>query len=478
MFVRTVLLLLALHYVLLCADAQTVAVPIKRITTSKKKILTRPFATIPKYKGKPSKIVSLTSWAGSLYVCTSVSGGLIYKVSSKGKVTLFLDVLKALRSNRRTLNTENFIHGGVRDIAFHPSHARNGLFYVSLTEDVRKPLPGSQYLSRPGKSVKTDSVVVEWKVAKSGAPIVNSLRTVIRIGFPSFDHTVNQITFSGANLYISHGDGSSENAAKKGGQGNDGLGKILRINPLRKGSKPYSVPASNPYLKNGKLKNELYAIGFHNPHNLCFSKSRGDLFVADTGRDNFEEINVVRAGRNYGWPAREGHYVHLASGGVGVGIGVKGLPTNDAKNGYTYPNAILPHFGKRGAKVIGQSIVAGCPIENSSDLRGLLLYSNFPTDGAVYSSTLAQLRAAKTSGAPKALRYAASFRMSILYDHDGNPKTKPKALPDLRAVVRRDLGEPALERVDMRFGAGGRGEIYWSSKSNGRIYIISNSVPK
>lgn len=459
------------------ASAQTVTVPVKRIKAGSVKIMTRRFAQLPRYNGKPSKIVSMTAQGDSLYVSTSVSGGRIYKVSKTGAVSLWFDVLAAMKKKGRKLNMDNFIHGGVRSIAFHPRYKANGLFYVALMEDRKGAVPLSRYLSRPPVSVKTDSVVMEWKVIK-GRPSATTMREVIRIGIPSFDHTINQLAFQGLYLYIGHGDGSAENAAKKGGQDNDGLGKILRINPLRKGKKPYSIPGTNPYAKSGKFKGEIYARGFHNPLSFCFSKVKRDLFAADTGRDNFEEINIVRAGRNYGWPAREGHYVHMPTGGVGVGVGAKPLPKKDAAQGYDYPNAVVPHFGKRGAKVIGQSVASACPIENKSALKGLLLYCNFPMDGAVYYAKLADLRKAKTRGAPGGLSYATTRRASVLYDHDGLAKTPMLKMPDLRSVVRRDLKLPKQERVDMRYGAGSKGEIYWSSKATGRIYLITNSVAK
>lgn len=447
----------------------------KPIINGNRAILTRKFAKIPDYANKPAKIVGITSFGADLYVCTSVSGGRIYKVSNKGQVSLWFDVAKALLRKGRRLDVSNQIEGGVRSIAFHSNYRKNGLFYVSLMERQTKPLSTYKFFSRPPRPVKVHSVVLEWSVnSKSKQPNPASLREVFRIAFPNYFHVIKQLEFRGSFLYITHGDGAPDRAANKGGQGNDGLGKIIRINPLRKGKQPYTVPGSNPFSRNPRFKSEIYALGFHNPHNLCFSRG-GQLFVADTGGDNVEEINLVRPGGNYGWPLREGHFVRLQRGGVITGVAP--LPKDDAKFNFIYPNAVLGHNGRRGSKLIGQSIAGSCPIENTSPLRGLYLYSNFPTDGALYYSTLASLRGAKTKGPPASLRWATTFKARILYDHDRNPRTKPLALPNLRAVIQTEPGLKNKERVDMRFGRGSRGEIYWSSKQSGWIYLITNSVP-
>lgn len=72
----------------------------------------RQFAKIPDFHHEPSRIVGMTSWKHSLYVCTSTSGGRIYRVSPHGNVTLWFDVKEAMqRYHRRIVFHEKF-HGG------------------------------------------------------------------------------------------------------------------------------------------------------------------------------------------------------------------------------------------------------------------------------------------------------------------------------------------------------------------------------
>ncbi|MGE2832747.1 PQQ-dependent sugar dehydrogenase [Mycobacterium sp. SMC-4] len=75
-------------------------------------------------------------------------------------------------------------------------------------------------------------------------------------------------------------------------------GKILRLNP------DGSVPTDNPALGDGALP-LIYAYGLRNPFRLTFAPT-GQLLVADVGQSSWEELNLVTAGANYGWPGAEG----------------------------------------------------------------------------------------------------------------------------------------------------------------------------
>lgn len=460
---------------LLCPILGAVKVESNPIFPGTYDIETRKFARIPNFKGVPPKIVGIVPYADDLFVTTSVSGGRIWKASPSGAVRLWFDVSKSLfRTLSRRIDVRSKAHGGVRGLAFHPRHEQNGLFYVSLVE-TRAPKVNYTYLSAPEAAKSADSVVYEWKVdLVSRKPIPEEIREVIRIAMPVLDHPIKQIAFRGSLLYIAHGDASEQSATTGGGLKNDALGKILRINPLRRGQRPYIVPKSNPFVGKAKYLDEIFAVGFRNPHNLCFSR-RGELFVADAGRDNVEEINIVYPGENYGWAMREGHFVHLPRGGVGTGI--KPLPPNDAKFRFRYPVAVLKHTGEKGKEFVGQAIAGGCPIENGSPLHGLLLYANFPTNGNLYYSKLKDMRRAVTRGNPKFLTVAPTFRANILYDHDKKKRTPPKNVSSLIEVIHLDKRWANAKRADVRFGKGSDGTIYWSSKTTGWIYVITNSRP-
>lgn len=332
-----------------------------------------------------------------------------------------------------------------------------------------------KYISDVPDHIDADSVVIEYTYnPDTKRPVWDSYRNLFRVGMPVYDHPIKQIAFDKFYLYIAHGDGSVQSATAGGGQRNDALGKILRISPLEFGSLPYTAPTSNPFRTDPKMKNEVWAFGFRNPHTICFSKD-GTLYAVDAGRSNAEEINIVLPGKNYGWSAREGTFVHA---GGGLVSGIRPLPADDAKNGYEYPVAQVGHEGEFRAGFIGQAIAGGCPIENGSPMSGNYFYTDFPESGKLYYSTVSEMKKAVTRGPPGKLTQARTRQVvNILYDHDNNPKTPPKTFPTLGAVMRSEPGLTDESRVDVRLGRGPNGEMYWSSKKSGRVYLFTSSLP-
>ena len=101
-------------------------------------------------------------------------------------------------------------------------------------------------------------------------------------------------------LYISTGDASAARQA----QDPDLLpGKMLRIDVSR--GDPYAIPPDNPYA-NGGGRGEVYAIGLRNPWTWTFDRETGEIWLGDVGNSEWEEVNRIRKGGNYGWPVREG----------------------------------------------------------------------------------------------------------------------------------------------------------------------------
>uniref|UniRef100_A0A7S3YDA8 Glucose/Sorbosone dehydrogenase domain-containing protein n=1 Tax=Lotharella globosa TaxID=91324 RepID=A0A7S3YDA8_9EUKA len=432
----------------------------------------RKFSQIPDYNGRYSRIVSISEFSGDLYVTTEISGGLIYKIDQWGTASLFFDVANAMvQSVNRTMDTTSFIHGGLRSVAFHPDYATNGKFYTSIMET--RPPNGTNvtYLSDDPNPVGADSVLIEW-TSNNGVPNPLSYRQVFRVGMPVYEHPIKQIKFYGNNLYVTHGDGSVQSSVVGGGQANDALGKILRINPLQSGSQPYTIPSDNPFVGNPAFLDEIYALGFNNPHHLCFSKS-GELIVADAGRDNVEEINVITNGGNYGWPEREGTFVHLDVGGLLTGVAP--LWANESYYNFTYPVAQVGHEGQLGDGYVGQAIAGGCPVENDSPLDGRYFYSDFPLTGKLYYSYMSDIRKAVVRGSPSELSQAPTYQAKIFFDHDNDTSTPAIEYANLGDIVKAEINN-ANSRADVRFGRGPNGELYWSSKRSGAVYLITNSV--
>ena len=427
--------------------------------------------------GRQPRINDLFHANGRLYALVE-EDGLIYDVTDGRAPVVWLDVAAAVRAaTGRELDTNNRFHGGLRSAAFHPDFLANGKLYTSLMEE--RPTSGAAhtYLSDVADGIDADSVLVEWTVdPRSMVADTDSYREVFRVGMPEYDHPIKQIEFDPSAgrgdadyglLYIGHGDGSVASLTARGGRRDDALGKVLRIDPLAAGDRPYRVPSDNPFVGDASMLDEVYSIGHRNPHHLSFAED-GTLLVADVGRDNVDEINLVLPGRDYGWAEREGAYVQRPSGGILSGIGR--LPADDAANGFTYPVAVYPHEGRPGESFVTRAIVGGPVMRSESGGEPFYLYTEFARTGDILYSRLGDIRAAVTRGAPAALTHAITRRASIRLDTDGDPATPPVPQASLRAIVGFDPRYDGSGRVDDRFGTDAEGNLYIMNKRNGLIY--------
>lgn len=200
----------------------------------------------------------------------------------------FLDI-----SSRVTAGGEQ----GLLGLAFAPNYAKSGLFYVYFTR-------------RDGKQE-----VAEFKRATSDRANAGSIRSVLVMDDPEGNHNGGQLNFGPDGLlYIGTGDGGGggDQHGTIGNAQNLGslLGKILRIDPRRSGSKAYSVPASNPFVGRAGARREIYSYGLRNPWRFSFDRVAGDLIIGDVGESAVEEIDfttIAQArGGNFGWRVREG----------------------------------------------------------------------------------------------------------------------------------------------------------------------------
>ena len=185
---------------------------------------------------------------------------------------------------------------GLLSMAFPPGFASRKHFYVNYT---RTP-DGATVVARYRVSVGNTN---------AGDP--TSEEVVLTIPQPFTNHNGGQLAFGpDNNLYIGMGDGGG-GGDPQGNAQNPGtfLGKLLRID-VESGATPYGVPGDNPFLQSAGFLPEIWAVGLRNPWRFSFDRGTGDLYIADVGQNNFEEIDVQSAGnpggQNYGWNIMEG----------------------------------------------------------------------------------------------------------------------------------------------------------------------------
>ncbi len=207
-----------------------------------------------------------------------------------------------------TVNTTPFLNisgqisnGGERGLlglAFHPDYENNGYFFVNYT----KP-NGDTQVSR----FSVDAGNPDLANVNSELPIIDYIQ-------PFSNHNGGNLAFGpDGYLYISSGDGGSGGDPGDRAQNiSSPLGKLLRIdvdNPS--GGNNYGIPADNPFVGNPDAREEIWAYGLRNPWRFSFDLTENNLWIADVGQGNWEEINrvsVTEAGINYGWRCYEGNH--------------------------------------------------------------------------------------------------------------------------------------------------------------------------
>jgi len=182
---------------------------------------------------------------------------------------------------------------GLLGLAFHPQFVANGRFFVDYT--------------RPGDGA---TVIAEYQATGDPTTTAASERVLLTIAQPFANHNGGMLAFGpDGYLYIGMGDGGSANDPGNRAQNiSELLGKILRIDiDHPSGTLSYSSPPGNPFVGATPGRDEIYVVGMRNPWRFSFDRATGALYVADVGQGAFEEIDLVTAGRNYGWRVYEGN---------------------------------------------------------------------------------------------------------------------------------------------------------------------------
>jgi glucose/sorbosone dehydrogenase len=182
---------------------------------------------------------------------------------------------------------------GLLGLAFHPSYASNGYFYVYYTRGNGDVII-ARYTATPPSS----------NVANVNPEVI--LKTISHQ--QASNHNGGQLQFGpDGYLYAAVGDGGTQGDPENDAQRLDSLlGKILRLD-VDAGS-PY-IPPTNPFVGQIGAMGEIWALGLRNPWRFSFDRLTGDMFIGDVGLSTREEIDFQPAGvgsLNYCWRRYEG----------------------------------------------------------------------------------------------------------------------------------------------------------------------------
>ena len=235
---------------------------------------------------------------------------------------------------------------GLLSLAFPPDYLETRAFYVWYTN-----LDGDTVLER----YYTSAEDVHIADADSG-------EVILEVAQPFPEHNGGRLRFGADGmLYLGLGDGGGSFDPENNAQSGDTLlGKLIRID-VDPSNITYAIPPDNPFVGDDGVLDEIWAMGLRNPWRTSFDRDTGDLFIADVGADDTEEINFQSVGssggENYGWAIMEGSQC------VEAGCDQTGL---------TLPVAEYSH--DEGCSVTGGEVYRGGVYP---DLMGTYLFGDF-----------------------------------------------------------------------------------------------------
>ncbi len=199
--------------------------------------------------------------------------------------------------------------GGLLGIALHPNYAENRLIYLSYAE----------------KDPNADGHRTAVARFKDEGGKLTGMEVVFRGDtVRSRHHFGSRIVFGAdGKMYVSIGDRGRQDTA----QDLNGLnGKVFRLND------DGTVPADNPFVGKQGVRPEIFTYGNRNPQGMAMQPGTGAIWSVEHGPQGGDEINLMRAGVNYGWPV----ITYGRTYGLGLPIG-----EGTAKEGMEQPRA---HF--------------------------------------------------------------------------------------------------------------------------------------
>ena len=274
---------------------------------------------------------------------------------------LIMDLVTGAVDPTPFLTVPDVANEGLQGLAFHPLYEFNGHLYVYYQAD----LPLRSVVERYTRSA-----------VDPGLADPASAQTVIEIAQPATNHNGGWIGFGpDGYLYLPMGDGGGGCDPDDNGQ-NTGtlLGSLMRLDVDRDdfpadADRNYAIPPDNPFVGQAGL-DEIWSYGLRNPFRSSFDRLTGDLYMADVGQRDREEINFQPAastgGENWGWDLREGF---IATPDVGACAGGE-LP------GRADPIYDYQHLPDQSFSVTGGYVYRG-PDGPAGELTGRYFFGDF-----------------------------------------------------------------------------------------------------
>lgn len=171
--------------------------------------------------------------------------------------------------------------GGLMDIILHPNYRENGWIYFSYASSTGEGSGGNTTIAR---AKLKDNALVNFEVLYKAEP--NSRRG---------QHFGSRLVFDNDGfLYFTIGDRGDRDVNPQNITRD--CGKVYRLKD------DGSIPNDNPFVNKASAKKAIYSYGHRNPQGMVLHPKTGDIWTHEHGPKGGDEINIIEAGKNYGWP--------------------------------------------------------------------------------------------------------------------------------------------------------------------------------
>jgi aldose sugar dehydrogenase len=197
--------------------------------------------------------------------------------------------------------------GGLFDVKLDPDYQTNGAIYISYAKPTER-----------GAAVAIDRVLLR---VEDGETVIASREAVFEMN--EEDQDSSGLHFGGrmaihpedGTIFLAIGDRRNISRSQ---DGEDQAGSVLRM------TGDGAAPDDNPFVDDDEVDDYIYSMGHRNPQGLAFDPETGNLWLNEHGPEGGDEVNLIEAGNNYGWPFITGG-VDYSGAPLGVGLEMEGM---------------------------------------------------------------------------------------------------------------------------------------------------------
>ena len=283
--------------------------------------------------------------------------------------------------------------GGLLDIALHPNFKENKWLYFSYASEGVGENGGNTTIAR---AKLIENSLVDFQVLYKGSP-----------DSKKGQHFGGRLAFDNENyLYFSIGDRGNRDVNPQDIT-LDG-GKIYRIND------DGTIPNDNPFFNTPNAKKAIYSYGHRNPQGMFKHPITGEIWTNEHGPRGGDEINIIKKGKNYGWPK------------ITYGINYSGTTITKNKSLPDMEQPLyywLPSIAPSSFEYISSDIY---PNWNGSLIAGALVFSHIERIALKNNKVVSRSKIAEGLGRPRDVKQGPDGFIYVSIENKGLYKILPK----------------------------------------------------